>query len=205
MHVGYTAPGKKGRRRKAAATLRGQVDLNQQPKPHVSLPLKIPANCHTLFMGLGPGLESARKGRYFPGKSNYFWKLLKHSKLCPSATDSEHDDEILQFGFGLADVIERPTEGSVLATKFEFMNSKERVRKIVQTHKPKIVAFVGLKAYRTYLRDESASLEYGEQRHLIEGARVWVLPSTSGASVAVTSYSEKIEWFEKLAEAVKAL
>lgn len=130
---------------------------------------------------------------------------MRFSGLCPEATDSDHDDEILARGFGLADVIERPTEGSVLATKAEFLNAKSRVTALVEKHKPKLVVFVGLKAYRTFLRKEQAKVQYGEQTTRIGTARVWVVPSTSGASAAITSYAEKMEWFEKLNTEVKKL
>lgn len=203
--MAYVGPGRKDRRRKAAAHLPGQLDLDGKSKEVVSLPPKIPPNVHTLFLGLGPGLQSAIRGHYFPGHNNYFWKLLRFSGLCPAATDSDHDDDILAYGFGLADVIERPTEGSVLATKAEFLNAKARVTALVEMHKPKLVVFVGLRSYRTFLRKDKAVVEYGEQSARIGTARVWLVPSTSGASVGITSYSEKMEWFEKLAAVVKDL
>lgn len=197
--MAYVGPGKKDLRRKAAAHLPGQRDLDGSIKPTVSLPPKIPVGVHTLFLGLGPGLESAIRGHYFPGGNNYFWKLLYRSGLWPQEITSDEDDLILAEGFGLADVIERPTKGTVLATKAEFLNAKDRVRKLVETHKPKLVVFVGLKSYRTYLRRENAPVEYGEQSLGIGSARVFVLPSTSGASGAITTYAEKLEWFKRLA------
>ena len=196
--VRYSGIARKDRRRKAAAVLPGQVDLAGTRKPAVRLPLKIPPGVHTLFLGLGPGMESAKRGHYFPGASNYFWKLLYRSEIWPEKIDSDHDDEILKAGFGLADVIQRPTEGTVVATKAEFMNAKERVRALVNEHKPKLVVFVGLKAFRTYLRRDDSEVEYGVQTVRIGDAKVFVVPSTSGASVGVTSYDEKMDWFVKL-------
>jgi double-stranded uracil-DNA glycosylase len=199
----YAGPSAKGRRRKAAAHLPGQRDLMGQAKPSVTLPPKIPKGVHTLFLGLGPGLDSAIKGRYFPGSNNYFWKLLFRSGLWPTEITCEQDDEILAGGFGLADVIERPTQGTVLATKAEFLNAKDHVRKLVAEHKPRLVAFIGLQSYRTYLRRPDAQVEYGLQDSKIGDAAVFVLPSTSGASAAVTSYAEKLDWFKELARVVQ--
>lgn len=203
--MAYAGPGRKDRRRKAAAHLPGQRDLRGDPKPSVTLPPKIPPGVHTLFLGLGPGLDSAIKGHYFPGTNNYFWKLLFRSGLWPEEIKADQDDEILRDGFGLADVIERPTLGTVLATKAEFLNAKDRVRKLVDHHKPKLVVFVGKRAYRTYLRRSDAEFAYGEQPTTIGAARIFVLPSTSGASGAITTYAEKLAWFKQLKVVVEAV
>ena len=202
--MSFAAPSKKDRRRKAAATLPGQRNLNNEPMKHVALPLKIPNPCHTLFLGLGPALDSALKGHYFPGASNSFWKLLFRSGIWPEEITSDQDDALAAQGFGLADVTSRTTQGTVTATKAEFFNARERVRKLVDAHKPRLVVFVGLKAYRTYLRKPTAPVDYGVQVQNIGGARVFVLPSTSGASMAITSYAEKLEWFKRLAAEVSA-
>lgn len=190
---------KKDRRRKAIATLPGQVDiLTMQKIDAPRLPSKIPPGVHTIFFGLGPGLESARRGHYYPGKNNYFWKLLHNSGIWPDPITSDDDDRILGGGFGLADVISRPTMGSVHPTKAEFLQAKQRVRNLVVTHRPKLVVFVGMAAYRTFLRRETAKFKYGKQPDAIEGSKVFVVPSTSGASTADTTYDEKMEWFQAL-------
>lgn len=200
--MSYTGVGKKDRRRKAFANLPGQMTLDGQELAAPRLTFKIPPGVHTLFLGLGPGLESAKRGHYFPGKNNYFWKLFFNSGIWPNELTSDDDDQITAGGFGLADVISRPTLGSVHPTKAEFLAAKQRVRSIVGTHRPRLVVFVGLRAYRTFLRRDKSKINYGLQEGMVEGAKVFVLPSTSGASAGETSYDEKLDWFRKLKDEI---
>ena len=38
---------------------------------------------HVLFVGINPGVRSAKTGHHFAGYSNRFWKLLSDSRLAP--------------------------------------------------------------------------------------------------------------------------
>src|SRR5437867_2612604 len=75
------------------------------------LPDKIPRNVHTLFVGINPGKRSAKIGHYYGGHSNYFWKLLTASGIWPDVLDTYDDDQLVRNGFGLTDVVKRPTTG----------------------------------------------------------------------------------------------
>jgi TDG/mug DNA glycosylase family protein len=64
-----------------------------------------------LFVGINPGLRSAVVGHHFAGHSNRFWKLLHESKLIPSRLTHEQDRRLPEWGFGLTNIVARPSRG----------------------------------------------------------------------------------------------
>jgi len=176
----------------------GQRDLFLQPVESLSLPDKIPKQVHTLFIGVNPGVRSARIGHYYAGHSNYFWKLLFNSGIWPKRITTEDDDAVTTGGFGFTDTCKRPTPGTGALKKIDFAASRNHVSKVVKKHKPNLVVFVSKTAVRAYLGSRSKVIRYGVQEWDIEGSRVFVVPSTSGASLGDTSYQAKLKWFRDL-------
>lgn len=185
------------RKRKVHAS--GQTDLNREKLPTLELPDKIPEDCHTLIVGFGPGKESAKTGHYYPGANNYMWKLLHRSGIMSEFVKEGGDDAMVAMGFGFTDVVKRPTDGPIQATHAEMMDARPRLLEMVGELDVKVVVFVGLEAIRTYLRKPQKNIEYGIQRDLeLEDAIIFVVPSTSGASVASTIWEEKLDAFDEL-------
>lgn len=186
------------RRKMRASPPEGQTDLEGHALPGLSLRDKIPKGVHTLFVGINPGERSARISHYYAGHSNYFWKLLHASGIWPVKLKAENDDDIVAQGFGLTDVAKRPTPGVAHLSKADFFESKRRINRIVKRHDPKTVAFVGLTAVRAYLGDPTQEIAYGLQDWKVHDSTVFVLPSTSGASLGHTSYADKLVHFKAL-------
>lgn len=176
----------------------GQRDLFLKPLEALSLPDKIPKDVHTIFIGVNPGVRSARIGHYYAGHSNYFWKLLFNSGIWPNRITTEDDDAVTSAGFGFTDTCKRPTPGTGALKKIDFAASRNHVSRIVRKHRPKLVVFVSKTAVRAYLGGHLKPVSYGVQKWEIEGCRVFALPSTSGASLGDTSYRAKLNWFRSL-------
>jgi double-stranded uracil-DNA glycosylase len=182
----------------------GQRDLEGQPVQALWLPDKIPPNVHTLFVGVNPGVRSARIGHYFGGASNYFWKLLHNSGLWPDELTTFDDDSVVKGGFGFTDTCKRPTPGIATLTKGDFAESRIRISRLVRRHKPKTVVFVSKRAVRAFLGSNSTPVRYGKQDWEIGRIPVFVVPSTSGASLADTSYRSKLHWFKELRQHIES-
>lgn len=178
--------------------MRGQLNLDGDSLSTLSLSDKIPKKCHTLFVGVNPGIRSATIGHYYGGHSNYFWKLLHASGIWPAPLKTEDDDKIVQKGFGLTDVAKRPTPGIAGLRNTDFTVSRDRIRTIAAQTKPYTIVFVSKKAVRVYRGDPTYVVKYGLQAWKIEERDVFVVPSTSGASLADTSYDEKLKVFKAL-------
>ena len=64
-----------------------------------------------LFVGINPGVRSAPTGHHFAGYSNRFWKLLHESRLVPEPLTFEEDGRLPEFGFGITNLVARPSPG----------------------------------------------------------------------------------------------
>jgi len=166
----------------------------QKLKP---LPDILKKNLKILFIGTSPGIRSSTIGHYFAGRSNVFWKLLYQSGVTPVLLKTEQDRKMIRYGYGLTDIIKKPTR-SVSDIKHKYtINSSKRLNRILNQHTPKIAAFVGKTGFRIYTQDNYAKLEYGFQ-YKYRKTKIFLLPSTSGQSYADTKFHEKLEWYEEL-------
>src|SRR5258705_13461704 len=72
---------------------------------------RIAPGLRVLFVGINPGVRSAITGHHFAGYSNRFWKLLFESGLLPERVTYEDDDRLTEWGYGITNLIARPTPG----------------------------------------------------------------------------------------------
>jgi TDG/mug DNA glycosylase family protein len=160
-----------------------------------------------LFVGINPGLRSAAVGHHFAGYSNRFWKLLFDAGLVPEPIGPEDDGRLPEWGFGLTNLIPRPTPGIDTLTPQEYIEGERVLRPKVRRWNPEIVAFVGVTLYRRVFEmgtgvilNRGARFSCGFQRERFEGARVFVLPNPSGRN-ANFSYAQMLAVFRTLARA----
>jgi TDG/mug DNA glycosylase family protein len=188
----------------------GEVDgdeMARQPpagaSPPLHLPDKIPAELHTLFVGINPAVRSAQVGHYYAHPTNAFWRLVSQSGLTPRAVTTKDDDWMVQHGFGFTDVAKRPTANAGDLELQEFDAARERLAQLVIRLRPKTIIFVSKISARAFLQaGASQEIEYGRQAEPFHGATVWFLPSTSGQSNGHTTFEEKLAAFTLLAKHV---
>lgn len=149
-----------------------------------------------LFVGINPGIRSAMLGHHFAGYSNRFWKLLFHARLVPERIGAEQDDRLLEWGFGITNLIPRPTPGIDTLKPSEYTAGLVVLRRKVRRWKPEIVAFVGVSLYRVIFR-KVGPVSVGLQRDRFEGSLVFVLPNPSGRN-AHFSYARMLRAFRRL-------
>ena len=83
---------------------------------HLAEPLpplrdRIKPGVRVLFVGINPGIRSSQTGHHFAGPSNRFWKLLFESGLTAERITFEDDDRLPEFGYGITNIVPRPTPG----------------------------------------------------------------------------------------------
>lgn len=159
------------------------------------LPDIIKKGLQILFVGTSPGVRSSTIGHYFAGHSNVFWRLLYESKLTDQLLKTEQDNNMLDYGYGLTDIVKRPTKSVTDIKKQYTIQSRRRLNRTLNMISPKILAFVGKMGYRIYSHEYDSPLEYGFQYNYND-VRIYLLPSTSGQSYADTSYKEKLDWYK---------
>jgi len=163
---------------------------------------------NVLFVGINPGIRSAAIGHHFAGYSNRFWKLLFDAGLVPEPIGPEDDGRLPAWGFGLTNLVPRPTPGIDTLTPQEYVQGERVLRRKVRRWKPRIVAFVGVTLYRAVFENREKGTgvvpfsRCGLQPERFEGARVFVLPNPSGRN-ANFSYAQMLAAFRLLARVAR--
>jgi TDG/mug DNA glycosylase family protein len=163
-------------------------------------PLKdrIGPGVRVLFVGINPGIRSAAIGHHFAGYSNRFWKLLYDSRLVPEPLRSEDDHRLVEWGFGITNLISRPTPGIDTLHPDEYVAGERTLRRKVRRWQPEVVAFVGVTLYRiVFHRRAGDPVALGLQLDTYGSAQVFVLPNPSGRN-ANFSYQEMLAAFRGL-------
>jgi TDG/mug DNA glycosylase family protein len=151
-----------------------------------------------LFVGINPGIRSAATGHHFAGYSNRFWKLLFDARLVPEAIGYQDDRRLPEWGFGITNLIPRPTPGIDTLRPEEYVAGARTLRRKVRRVRPDLVAFVGVTLFRAVFgRRAGEAVALGLQPERLEGAKVFVLPNPSGRN-ANFSYQEMLAAFRTL-------
>jgi TDG/mug DNA glycosylase family protein len=169
---------------------------------------RIDAGVRVLFVGINPGVRSAQTGHHFAGYSNRFWKLLYDSRLVPEPLTYEDDDRLPEFGYGITNIVSRPSPGMTDLRPHEYQTGARVLLEKIAVFKPEIVALVGVTVYRALLLslgDKEAlrrPVTLGFQKPPVAfAARVFVLPNPSGRN-ANYSYDEMLRAFRRLRRAL---
>ena len=179
---------------------------------------RIKPGVRVLFVGINPGVRSALTGHHFAGYSNRFWKLLFESGLVPTPITFEQDDRLPDFGFGITNLIARPSPGIGDLAPAEYVEGWTILHRKIRRYRPRIVALVGVTLYRaiapllvdpdgaglvrTVAALKSQPVVPGRQAERVHGARVFVLPNPSGRNANFT-YAEMLDAFKGLRLFVK--
>ena len=147
---------------------------------------RIRTDVRVLFVGINPGVRSSLTGHHFAGFSNRFWKLLYASKLVPEPITYEDDDRLPEWGYGITNIVPRPTPGIDTLTRDEYVRGRARLRAKIRRYEPEIVALVGVTVYRAMFPDRIGPVSLGLQAEQIAAAAVFVLPNPSGRNANFT-------------------
>jgi TDG/mug DNA glycosylase family protein len=164
-----------------------------------------------LFVGINPGVRSAQTGHHFAGPSNRFWKLLFESGLVPQALTFMEDGRLPEFGFGMTNLVARPSPGIDDLKPVEYLGGWKILEAKIRKFRPAVVALVGVTLYRAIRPlveapdgrlSKSRPIALGFQPGSVHGARLFVLPNPSGRN-ANFSYAEMLAAFTALRRALE--
>lgn len=131
-----------------------------------------------LFCGINPGLYSAATGHHFARPGNRFWPALHAAGLTPRLLHPSEERELLKYGCGITNLVRRATVAADELVVDELRAGRRRLTQKVGRYHPRVVAVVGIGAYRAAFDRPRAVI--GLQEDSLGDARVWVLPNTSG-------------------------
>ncbi len=138
----------------------------------------IAPDLRVLFSGINPGLYTAAVGHHFARPGNRFWPALYAAGFTDRVLSPFEERELLKSGYGITNVVPRATASADLLTKEEIVQGGERLRAKVLRYRPRVLAVLGVGAYRTAFNQPKATM--GRQEERIGDTVLWVLPNPSG-------------------------
>ena len=138
----------------------------------------IAPDLRVLFCGINPGLYTAAVGHHFARPGNRFWPALYAGGFTDRLLSPFDERELLKSGYGITNVVSRTTASADQLTKDEILAGGERLLAKVLRYRPKVLAVLGVGAYRTAFSKPKANI--GRQEDQIGRTVLWVLPNPSG-------------------------
>jgi TDG/mug DNA glycosylase family protein len=176
-----------------------------------SLPDYLRPGLDLVFVGINPGLYSARLGHYFARSTNRFWPAFTRSRLSANVRTAlqavvlrpEHDAALLGFGIGFTDVVKRASGSAAELDRDDFAMWAPRLLGKLRRAAPRVACFHGLTAYRPFLAlalgDTDRAPCLGPQPEVIGATRLFVVPNPSPANAHFT-LADQAAWYDRLAD-----
>jgi TDG/mug DNA glycosylase family protein len=140
-----------------------------------TLPDFVGPRMRLLICGLNPSIVSADAGFGYARGSNRFWRAATEAGIVTHPKNpwlTLRRDRV-----GMTDLVKRPTVGSKELSRDEYRHGANRVRRLVEWLRPKVICFVGLEGWRAAIDPKAKA---GVQPSKFGGAPAYVMPSTSG-------------------------
>jgi TDG/mug DNA glycosylase family protein len=137
-----------------------------------------------LFVGINPGLWTAVAQAHFAHPGNRFFKALYLAGITREALDvrqgfdASSREALVERGIGITNLVNRATARADELAARELRAGARRLTDRIALWQPRVVAVVGIGAYRTAFGRPHA--EVGPQSEPWAGAEVWALPNPSG-------------------------
>ncbi len=135
-------------------------------------------NLTVLFCGINPSIMSYERGHHFARPGNRFWPALHGSGWTPRLMSPDEDGDLPALGIGITNVVDRPTRAASELSDDELREGAAALDRLAAKVEPRVVAVVGLGAYRVGFGRKDATV--GPQEDPIGGRPAWVLPNPSG-------------------------
>jgi double-stranded uracil-DNA glycosylase len=136
------------------------------------------AGLRVVFCGINPSLYSAAVGHHFARPGNRFWPAIQRAGFTERLLSPFEDHRLLDYGLGVTNIAERATATADLVSPDELLAGARRLTRKLRKHRPSVVAFLGMSAYRAAFARPKAIP--GKQSETLAGCEVWVLPNPSG-------------------------
>ena len=137
-----------------------------------------------VFVGINPGLLTAATQIHFGNPANRFRPALVAAGLLQPPPDGQPGmtradlETLLARGVGITNLVPFATARADELTREQLVEGRARLEAFVGEHRPRVVAMLGITAYRIAFGRPRATT--GRQAEGIGGAGLWVVPNPSG-------------------------
>ncbi|MGY2067888.1 G/U mismatch-specific DNA glycosylase [Blastococcus sp. SYSU DS0619] len=150
----------------------------RKPVPDIVAP-----GLDVLFCGINPSLMSAERGHHFARPGNRFWPAIHLAGFTPRRLTPDEDRELLHYGLGVTNVVDRPTRTAAELSAEELRAGAVALEELVARYRPRVLAVLGITAWRQGFDRPKAAV--GRQPERLGGADTWVVPNPSGLNAHV--------------------
>jgi TDG/mug DNA glycosylase family protein len=149
-----------------------------------TLPDLLRSDVRLLVVGINPGLWTVAAQSHFSRRGNRFYPALFRAGITDHVIDASAGfapadvDHLLDRGIGITNLVARGTARADELTPDELEAGGHRLSQLVVQVKPKVVAVLGITAYRVAFGLRRATV--GRQPDGLGPAQLWVVPNPSG-------------------------
>lgn len=146
-----------------------------------------------VFVGINPGLRTAATQIHFGNAANRFRPALVAAGLLEPPVDGVPGmtaadlATLLTRHVGITNLVPFATARADELTREQLLAGRTRLEAFVAEHRPRVVAVLGITAYRVAFGRPRAVP--GRQPDPIAGAELWVVPNPSGLNAHETTAS----------------
>ena len=161
--------------------------------PLRTLPDLLRPGLELVFIGINPGERSAQRGHYYAHPGNGFWPALSASALVDGAVTFEDDRSMPgRYGIGFTDVVKRVVTDSSQVTDAELRAAVPLLRRRIAYASPRAICFTSTRGFGAAFPRLWQPHGWGRQPVTLEGAEVWVMPSTSGRAAGSRAHVHRV-------------
>jgi TDG/mug DNA glycosylase family protein len=141
-------------------------------------------NLLILFIGLNPGVQTARTGHAYAHPSNLFWKLLFSSGITPVPCKAEEDRTLPErFSLGNTNIVARPSRNGAELSKAEMDAGVAILEEKCRCWRPEVVCVVGKGIWESIFRVwNGRSLRKGEFEYGWQTERMGAVPPADNSA-----------------------
>ena len=161
-------------------------------RPVRTLPDLLRPGLELVFVGINPGEASARARHYYAHPGNRFWRELSASGLVGGAMNHLDDRRLFEAGIGFTDVVKRVVTDSARVSDVELRAAAPLLRRRIAYARPRAVCFTTTRGFAAVFPRVRQPKAWGAQPCSLEGAAVWLMPSTSGRAAAFRAEGERV-------------
>ena len=164
----------------------------------------LPNPLNLLFVGINPSLWTAATGAHFARPGNRFYPALHWARITASLIDARNGyresdlHELVSRGIGNSNICPRATARADELSREELREGAGRLNRLVADHRPRVVAVLGITAFRTAFAAPEAVV--GQQESPWPDTQLWVAPNPSGLN-AHSSLDDLAAAYRTIAEA----
>ena len=90
-----------------------------------------------LFVGINPGLMSAKIGHHFGHPGNRFWPSLYSAGFTPSLLSPYMESKLLQYGYGITNLVPRATKTAAEISTTELIDGLKLLDRKINIYRQK--------------------------------------------------------------------